>query len=188
MAAVGCNIKTISLKAGEQFVLPQGAELLSSSDKTKITSTCGEITIADTECFLVYFGESNGPGSVTYSDIYIDGVIISGTKYNFLTSYSPLNVTGTNPALVTGLMTRLDELGIGGLFQDACGWSDTDSSGTIANMVFKTTPSVGLNISFTGIADTTVAGMSAIPITFPVLQYADGFPGQHFCECETVLN
>ena len=54
MATTNCIYKSVVLSPGETFVLPPGAELISASDPTAITNSCGDtIPITETKCYRI---------------------------------------------------------------------------------------------------------------------------------------
>ena len=86
---MSCSFKSVTLIAGEQFVLPPGAEIVSASDPTAISSThdcAGDLTKLEVpQCYVVGMGQADGSGN-NISDGWAYGISIDNIQYPF--SYS----------------------------------------------------------------------------------------------------
>lgn len=56
-----CIYRSITLTAGETFVLPPGAEVISVSDSAAVSSSCGELPVAETKCYKISWVENVDP-------------------------------------------------------------------------------------------------------------------------------
>lgn len=62
MASTNCIYKSVTLTAGETFVLPPGAELISASDSNAITNSCGtEIPNVPIKCWRIAYVLNEDP-------------------------------------------------------------------------------------------------------------------------------
>lgn len=170
-----CVYQSITLSAGEKFILPPGAEIISATNVNALTSSC-PLSTADIEtpaCYSIQIQESiSDGGDAAYNDVILTGVTISNTFYNFSSGVNPANNEGTPTSFITILTTRLDELGLGVLFSDWSGYQkDIPSSGDaamITMLCFKTIPSIGDNMFFTAYGDQDGSAPN-VPINIPVL-------------------
>lgn len=57
MAAIteNCIYRSVTMVTGETFVLPPGAAVISTSDNTLVTSSCGELAVAQTKCYRMHW-------------------------------------------------------------------------------------------------------------------------------------
>lgn len=83
-----CNPSFVSLtlKAGEKFVLPSGAKIISSTaGAAALESDCADINVEVPECYLFAWGGAWDPSSATNmwtnDRTYWKGITISGTFY-----------------------------------------------------------------------------------------------------------
>lgn len=87
MATTTCIIKTAALIAGETFILPPGAILISATDPLAITSSCGAVSLETAESYVfVLAGYDNTNGDGEYfekglSEAY--GYTLYGVTTNF---------------------------------------------------------------------------------------------------------
>jgi len=194
--------KSVTLAAGESYILPPGATIISLSNPDIYSSenNCAPKDNVETlGCYSIQIQESvsNG-GDAAYNDIIVTGVKIGETFYSFS---SPINFSNCNGCIPTTTISdfknRLTQVGLGDLFFDWSGYADVIPNSGDAAMVtmlcFKTVPSVGSILSFTayGHQDGTAPN---VPIIIPVLlssvmltQYLGGGGYDDFvnaCSCQ----
>lgn len=79
-ATTPCIYKSVTLQAGETFVLPPGAELISASSATAITSSCGDdIPVEETKCYKIRWVENTDEEGLTIGVVSLGiGIFVPG--------------------------------------------------------------------------------------------------------------
>jgi hypothetical protein len=175
---MSCSYQTITLSAGEQFVLPPGAELIYVSDPNSVTSDndCAKLNqLEDVECYATILGEAGegaGSDTVVYDVVQITGLRVNNILYNFTT---PFDVGDTQAAL----RACLDSTSFGPIIIDlATGGAGTINRGVVAYVVFKTLPSIANDLYFVGNGTGHVSGDGGgttpnVPVEFRVITYSE---------------
>ena len=84
MASTNCIYKSVTMQAGETFVLPPGAVLISASS-ANVTSSCGDIPIVEQKCWKIRWVLNKDPeGAIVYfsSLIGLPQTVIIPSKNN----------------------------------------------------------------------------------------------------------
>jgi hypothetical protein len=144
-----CVYKTVTLQNGEKFVLPSGAEIVSATDPSLITSDCVNLDNLEIPvCYgfiLVARQDWNSGRSQPYDgegdDLYYDGVYLNNVFYPF-----PAGTLywGSGPSPEDALAS----LPFGNLITNVCSSSSDDSfrNSYKTYIIFNTIPSIGDNL------------------------------------------
>jgi hypothetical protein len=171
-----CVYTSVTLQTNEQYVLPPGAVLVSTTDPTKITSVndCADLSQLETAgCYGFYISSSISTGDdAAYDTVTVQGITVGGVYYPFV---SPVTVPKTNGGIpasfIVNFTNQLNLLSIGALFTDFTGWSDcypnTGDSTCTAMLCFKTIPSIatGALVKCIGVSS---ENFTPIPFFVPV--------------------
>lgn len=175
MATTSCVYQSITLQAGETFILPPGAEVVSVTDVTNITSEndCLDLTnVEEVECYGVIFGDSNesGPSQpiVVYSTVNIYGFRIDDVDYPFTTSFTANSST-------TAIVSAFNSTVFGPLITGVATELVSDSNrGNVKYIAFKCIPSITNDMYLYGIGQGVYDNQSAqVPVSFKVVPYND---------------
>lgn len=113
MAGTTCIYKSVTLQAGETFVIPPGGELIGASNETAIVSSCDEeFNLEEIQCYGFLLGGNERDGGL---DQYLEGEAIrvigytlNGNEYPFIPEYS------TDPSGIwldtTGLLNAIKSI------------------------------------------------------------------------------
>lgn len=189
-----CFYKTVTLTAGESFVLPAGAEIVSVSDSTKLQSlnNCLDLTnVGGISCYGMAFGagllgryDNNGtalgPGCHGDADLLpfdcgtiIKGIIVSGVKYPFKNS-SGAPISFDTSSSVGVIMTCLNSTPFGAIIIGLVrNYRYVYSSGVVTYLAFKTVDDVGLNLIFYGIQQSCATNGPDIVAEYPATSYTN---------------
>jgi hypothetical protein len=184
---------SVFLAAGEQFVLPPGATLISVTDETAITDDgcLDRSQLEELECYALVIpgvqdqgGGFIAPWSEGYG--YIRGFTINGILYPNIDG--PV-IGGGGEFYMLQLYTKLTTIAsISGLFLDVTmGDYDSDAAdGGIGSICFKTIPSIGDNMTVS--ISSTLDGVKDVPIEVkvqPIAYYGGSASFNGMCSCET---
>lgn len=160
-----CIYKTVTLAPNEPFNLPPGAELVSATDPSKLTSTCPlPATLEALTCYgFVLIAHTGGSGSITFEDdqTTYEGISINGVYYPFS---APV---GFNPAAV---QAEIEALSIGSAFSGFCISTNSYLPNSVKYyLMFKTIPSIGNDLQLIGstVAGNSGTGLPQAPFTLP---------------------
>lgn len=150
---MACVYRAITLQSGESYVLPAGAELVSSTNPNLITAENGCADTDNLEEFLCYGCEFNVTDSnpVSAGEVpqgskkYVRGLKIRGVEYLF--DVSIVVTEGiSNIAMQNSLVARINSLSINGAFLDICAGKyyirNQEGQGEWWRFVFKTLESL----------------------------------------------
>lgn len=175
MAGTTCIYKSVTLQAGETFVIPPGGELIAASNTGSITSSCDEeFNLEETQCYTIQIQESiSDGGDAAYNDVYITEASLNGSTTIFSTPINFDNCSGCTPtSAITQLQNALNEMGILGAFSNWSGYADEiPNSGDAAMVImicFKTFPSIAQNLIFKAYGDQDGSAPN-VPIIIPIL-------------------
>lgn len=142
-------IKSITLLAGEQFILPPGAVLISTTNTTLVTNSCGTLeNLEDLNCYAFVFGNAGQDGgdhqlfeSTPGSSVPAIGIRLNDVFYPFATSVIPSIDTGVYSS---SLGNSINQTSAGQLIFEAVQVCDVSTAnlGTMCFIVFKTTPTI----------------------------------------------
>jgi hypothetical protein len=134
---------SVTLAAGEQFVLPPGAILIAATDETAITDDgcLDRSQLEELVCARVSVGDADpdtnanvGEADPNYSNVVLNGISIGNTEYPFV---APFNVVTT-----ASYATQIALLSVGGIIQECNIISDfEDNSGNVIYYDVQTLPS-----------------------------------------------
>lgn len=161
MASIqNCTYKSVSLLAGEKFVLPPDAELVSSSAGiTAITSTCAlPNTLEQTVCYKFKFSGSENINSNTNpnweqdNNFQVKGIVVNGLYYPFA-NYIQLGGSGASSSSFSTWLTALNSTPFNGLFNfengnPVYGNESSKSNGFTLQVAFNVIPSIGSTLEF----------------------------------------
>jgi len=177
------NYQSITLQAGNKFILPPGATIISVSDVTKIQSDCADLTnIEEPVCYAVSFSGVENTETETenweYANFKFDGIKIGDVFY-------PLGVVTDPPTNAASIVSNIN-VAFPGMFT-CWNWGTHNegsySGGWTTIFSFKTIPSIGNDLYFRAYTDP--AWQSGIG---PKYIYAKAVPdatigGSYGCSC-----
>lgn len=172
---IACTYQSITLQAGESFILPPGAELVSASNLSNITSEndCLDLTnIEEVQCYGVIFGDSNPGGSETpvYNTVDIYGLRVDNIDYPFVGT-----ITANSSA--TAIKSAIDTTTFGPLITNiTIQLVDSPDRGNVLYVAFQSIPSITSDMYFYGLGTGEISGDSpgtsaSIPVSFKVVPY-----------------
>jgi hypothetical protein len=172
---IACTYQSITLQAGESFILPPGAELVSASNLSNITSEndCLDLTnIEEVQCYGVIFGDSNPGGSETpvYATVDIYGLRVDNIDYPFVGT-----ITANSSA--TAIKSAIDTTTFGPLITNiTIQLVDSPDRGNVLYVAFQSIPSITSDMYFYGLGTGEISGDSpgtsaSIPVSFKVVPY-----------------
>ncbi len=150
-----CIKKSITLLAGEPFILPPGATLLGSTDSSAFTSDCTiPEDLEELQCYAFVFGNAQTEGS---NDQIFEaggtpavGLQYNNTYYAFPTEFPADGSTGYYD--INGIIAAINGTSAGTIiFEASTGMHDGGDEGVMSFIVFKSLPSMiqDLSIRFT---------------------------------------
>ena len=135
-------IKTITIKSGEQFVLPPGAVVTTVIGMLG-SSGCTLPSPSQLSCYAFQFSAANKSGSRTpaYDDVRLLGIILNGVKYDFTNPVllDPGNGTNTDLHSVQ-FINAISNLPIGNLFFEVHSYSETDPDRFLVGVIWFKIP------------------------------------------------
>ena len=156
MASIqNCTYKSVSLLAGEKFILPPGAEIVAATNGlSDYTSTCAKPSSLEVPtCYKFRFSGADNDNSATENwevdrNFAVKGIMIDNVYYPFYNGTAV--VAGSAPA--TDFQAAMNSItALSGLFttfsRDFYG-SGGDNTGWTNIVKFTTIPSIGANLSF----------------------------------------
>jgi hypothetical protein len=172
---IACTYQSITLQAGESFIHPPGAELVSASNLSNITSEndCLDLTnIEEVQCYGVIFGDSNPGGSETpvYNTVDIYGLRVDNIDYPFVGT-----ITANSSA--TAIKSAIDTTTFGPLITNiTIQLVDSPDRGNVLYVAFQSIPSITSDMYFYGLGTGEISGDSpgtsaSIPVSFKVVPY-----------------
>lgn len=182
---------SITLSAGESFVLPPGATVIGASDPGALTSVndCLDLSNLETpECFGFTFLETNETNNdVGFDVVYLQGLSIDAVGYPFSSALAVDSGSFCNgcvpSALVNNFRNRVQALSIGVLFSNFNGYSDdwggSNDKANVYTLCWKTIPSFGTNAYVYGYG--TTQGGPNVPVSWPITRPPWSLPG---CGCQ----
>lgn len=153
---MSCEYKSVTLKAGQKFILPNGDVIIGATNPNAIESTCDLGTLEDLKCFvsIVSIAADDGNQSQFYeeSSISMTGYRLNGTYVAFSQSYPTYD-----PGFFTNNSALLDEIKkIPGVADVLYGYQSNYYRGTKHYFLIKTIPSIADNLEL--VATTAPAG------------------------------
>ena len=151
---MACTYITKALQAGEQVILPAGAEIIRVSDTTAITSSDCELNLTNLETpktyeFIWAGAQDASGGRQVYEtegpdyNNYIYGIIVNNVYHEFSSRLG-------NMRYDTDLQSRFNSTPFNGVIYDASrtyfNWDSDRDRGEGAKYQFKTIPSIGDNM------------------------------------------
>ena len=175
-----CIVKSVTLQANEEFVLPPGAELIAVSNIDNITTTCNVDNLEELQCYVTVIGVVNEDDHRHYleegvSPTHIDGFYLNGVFTEFSTPFYSDADTGFYDlsALFSELQSKLPGI-IAGNFYYGSGPVPGFSPNSENLLQIRTVPSIADNLFLhinTKPGETTLSNMD-IRIPFKTLQEA----------------
>ncbi len=195
---MACKINSITLAAGEAFVLPPGASILGVTDIGNISSECMDLSsLEETECYGALMGSHNETSSITEeyywentSNAYAcTGYELNGVKFTF-----PTPVPGPNngssggirgclngDAIATALKTAMP-----GVIDHVTYYNhegsifDGDVAVCMTLIVIKTFPSIGTKLKLIFASDVSTLGPEAKVEMLVEFKSLDAFASYEF--------
>jgi hypothetical protein len=166
-----CTFKSVTLAAGEQFILPPGAEIVATTNGLEdYTSTCPKPSSLETiQCYKSAFADVDELGGhlPAYCVVTIQGININGSLYPFTTGFT-FNTIYIPSSFVTGLTSAINTTLIGSLITNITVTGNYQTNGEYFTFTFNTLSSIGTNMVFYGIADGGRTGGPSFSIQYPV--------------------
>lgn len=140
--------KSIVLQPGEQFILPPGAVLVSSTNVAATRSSCNDLSnIEDLECYTFVFGNAASDGDETQLfEAFLFPVVgfrIGGAYYNFDTPvFSHEDSSPKGQYDLTSLVSIINTKTGGVLVNPTLGEHNEGDHGIIEFITFRTIPSL----------------------------------------------
>lgn len=166
MATLNCITKSITLSAGESFVLPPGATLLGATDVGNLTSECADLdNLESATCYTVVLaGFDNSNGHTEYfenNQQTVTGFELNGTFTAFTTGVN--NSGGSGAFDMNDLFVKLHEK----LPSILTGVPYYAGSGDNAQcfLVVSTFPSIGDNLNLI-VKSTAVGGAGSSDVYY----------------------
>ena len=190
-----CIINSVTLQAGESFVLPPGAQVISVTNQTALTSVdnCLDLTQVETPvcyCFQIISTESSGVPSMVYNEdnVYIKALYLSNTDQEYAMTELGGSPAGGWGNIYAGIISSLEgAVNIGATISGACVTQDSDGSGPAGNVItvcFKTVPSIG-NYLFLKLETAALLNPDFVSTYYLPAQLYDATEGTK-CACTTV--
>jgi hypothetical protein len=155
MPTQNCTYKSITLAAGEQFILPPGAEIVATTNGlSDYTSTCPKpSTLESFVCYKFKFSgaesriDRNTENWDDSGNFMVTGINVSGVYYPFASTLQGYNVNRTS------WETQMNGIpGFNGLFlffnNPIEGEDNGRTRGWTLQISFNTLPSIGDNLEF----------------------------------------
>lgn len=183
--------RSVTLSPGESYVLPAGAQILTVSDPSLISSEngCADDQLANLEtlecyCFQIVCTEEAGTTTPVYKDnnVIITGLYLASdnTSYNF-TVANPSNI---NDIYNNGAAAIQSTTSLGPLIIDPCSVYDDDGAGDrdqVVTICFKTIPSIGDYLFLNAFTNAFFSPNFAAYYKIPAQKYDDTIGTK--CEC-----
>jgi hypothetical protein len=166
-----CTYKTITLEAGDTYILPDGAEIIGATDTTVLQSDgCLDLTkISEVCCFNVFIANSDNSCDYTgifstsvcgetpiYDSVNIEGISLAGVDYPF--SYGA-EVDAFSPGNVNGVQGLFNTSAIGPLLQViSVGQAQEEDRGTQSQVSVNVPCDMGDNLFLYGTASSNGVG------------------------------
>lgn len=183
-------IKSVTLQAGESFVLPPGATLIGTDNASNFTSTCELPELETLSCFgVVLAAFENDNADTEYFEQgtqYIKGFELSGVYYGFTADVVNTGANGTFD--MTELYNKMKAL-LPAIIDGNTGYAGDATNGQRNYLVISTIPSVGNNLVLR-IVTSSPAGSGYQTVTYKsaFYPYADlsALGYESFPECPIV--
>lgn len=191
---MACAYRSITLQAGESYVLPPGAEIISATDPTLIESVndCANLdNIEELQCYIFVLIGGKNLGLYTPTVPWQSG---SETQVNSLTVgqivYSNVSATmgDAGDYFTSSLASIINaDQNLNGILLDVTSqWQDDDGSdrGAVATLCFKTVPSLASQMYLTiqtRLIDTPPVETRAYAKVYPIPW--DDYTGYGKCSC-----
>lgn len=150
-----CTYHSITLQAGNSFVLPSGATLISATNPGALTSVngCADDDLANLEtpvCYVFRFSGAESDNNPTENwdepNYRVNGIVVSGVYYPFTTFIGGTNVASSWNTAMNGI---IEFSGLFTSFSSVYGdESDNPGAGWTNEIKFSTIPSIGNNLEF----------------------------------------
>lgn len=198
MITLNCKTNSITLSAGESFVLPPGATLLGVTNIANITSECMDLSsLEQAECYGALIGSHNEISSITEeyywentSNAYAcTGYELNGVKFTF-----PTPVPGPNDSTLGGYKGCLDgdaiatalKAAMPGVIDHVTYYNhegegyDGDVAVCMTLIVIKTFPSIGTKLKLIFASDVSTLGPEAKVEMLVEFKSLDAFASYEF--------
>lgn len=149
MANETCILNSITLAAGETFILPKGATLVGSTDNDSIESECQDLNnLEDLSCFSAalgsYHGNSNGVTEYFEADnIRCYGYKLNGIFYEFPSAIINSGAAGSFDMIAIGNYLKA---AIPSILSFSVNYKIDTSRGSLSAISIKTIPSIANNL------------------------------------------
>lgn len=189
MSTSNTAIKTITVTAGECFILPVDAKITSVIVDGAVTFSSdgcpalpAELTTKTTQrvCAALLTQEANGSGTPNYESVYLQGMRINGVNYPFSSELV------STESLKTLWQSAIDSTSIGPLIKIEDVHIETDNRGDVAFVVMKCPESfIDQDFFFYARTSNAASGESPAEIFFKVYKYDDriGSDNSNWPEC-----
>lgn len=170
--------KTIILKGNDKAILPRNANIISVAVDgfSSVTSSCDNLpTPVQMVCAGFHMAESNPSGGPTpaYQDVFLNGIVISGVRYDF----TEFNINENNVAneVAGQFATAISTLSINNLFVDLKSAMSVDASRYSVHLLeFKIAADLIENSYIIGYGTVTGTPTNGSPILmFPMKRISD---------------
>ena len=153
-----CITNSVTLQAGESFILPPGATIIGTSVEDAIESTCDLPDLETPECYVFDFVTSNqdldASDAYNYDPDVIDvvGLRIKGVTTSFILAdafdhytivLGTISFNAGISATTTDLKTRSSSLFMSTINASMCHKGASNKEGIRITLCFKTIPSIG---------------------------------------------
>jgi hypothetical protein len=138
---------SITLNAGNSFVLPPGATLVAATDKDLLQTDCVDLDgLEELTCYLFYYNVQSNDNTLEDPNetVQILGIVIDGVFYEFTTSVTDEGLDGatTNFTLFSQYTAGLESVSLNGLISNITVFTQNNQNVSTRVFCFKTVPSI----------------------------------------------
>lgn len=175
MAAITCVTKSISLVAGEKFVLPPGAKLIASTASPGFTSTCPVPTLEEYGCYhtVIAARPADNDGHTEFfekDEQNVVGYLLNGTYTAFAI---PVQNTGYGGQFdMMDLYNKL-KADIPTILSGADAYSTDLDNGSKSQLSIKTIPSIANSLQLVVVTNASYDGTTTVRYLVPFMTQAE---------------